>query len=183
MVLLSGRSIGLGFIAAAFLIAVAGGFYLATQISNDQTVSSSTLATTIPLLIFIAFFAGMGIRLYSRSEVGADVVVNTEMLKPRELSDLLNARGRLQLNEVAETLEMSENDVKATLNQLVALEVFSGYANWDDEVLGASSPETLKAMRSCVICDAPIKVQSPGQTVCMVCRTAYYLPTQAQDKE
>lgn len=183
MVLLSGRTIGLGFIAAAFLTAVAGGFYLAAQINTDQTVLTSTLAASIPLLILIAFFGGLGIRLYSGSEVGAHVVASTEMLKPRELFDLLKARGQLQLGEIAQSLEMSENEVKATLDQLVTLEVFSGYANWDDDVLGASSPAALRAMQSCVICDTPIKIQSPGQTVCMVCRTAYYLPNQAQDKE
>lgn len=180
---MSGRTLGLGLIAVGFLSAVAGGLYLAIQLNGGQAELGTTAAASLPLFTVVALLVGAGLYLYSRAEVGAEVVVNTEMLKPRELSDLLIARGQLKLSEAAQALGLSENEVKATLDGLATLEVFSGYSNWDDAVLGALGPEALKAMQTCIICESPIHIKSPGQTICMVCRTAYYLPTQTQDKE
>jgi hypothetical protein len=173
---LTTRYIGQGLIAAGFLLAAGSGLLLAVGVGNSGGDFGGALPIAALLAAVVAGLVGLGIYVYTRAESNDRIIVNAEMLKPRELLDLLAARQSVTPREAASALGISEAEIKTSIDQLAALRVFSGYVNWDDDLLAARPAEALRGLRTCLVCESPITPHTEGQTSCPICRTIYYLP-------
>lgn len=169
------RSNGIILIAAGFLAAVLGGLFLAVQVANGQA-GGSVLFTAILIFVPVAGLVVYGIYLYTRSQNTDLIVPNAEMLKPRELWDTLKGQEVVEVHQAAATLNVMPDEVIGMMRQLVALEVFSGYVNWEDNLLCALEPDQLRILRVCAQCQMPIDLNGQKKIVCKACRTEYYLP-------
>ena len=133
------RSTGIILIVAGFFAAVLGGLS-AVQVANGQAGGGVALGAII-IFVPVAGLVGYGIYLYTRSQNADLIVPNAEMLKPRELWDVLKGRGVVEINQAAATLNVTPNDITEMMRQLITLEVFSGYVNWEDNLLCALEPD------------------------------------------
>ena len=122
----------------------------------------------------IALFAGVGIYIYVQGEKEANE--ESVMRKQRRLLDILNSRGQVPVQEMAVELNSSVDQIQDMIYQLVGLQVFSGYINWDDGVLYSAEAKKLQGLKECERCGAPIALVGKGVVACSACGTEYFLP-------
>jgi hypothetical protein len=171
------RLIGLVLIAAGFAIAMTVGLVLAVQVSRDSgSMPGDALPGAVAAFIPVALLTTAGLYVYRR---GADVEeddAQSEMRLQRDLLDRLHGQGQMTVPDLARDLGIEPLQVRDLVRQLVALNIFSGLANWDDGTLIAADAARLRSIDQCVRCGTTLTIARTGITVCPVCGTQYYLP-------
>ena len=89
--------------------------------------------------------------------------------------DILGSRGLVKVHDMALEMSVSVDSVKSMVHQLVGLQVFSGYVNWDDGILFSSEASKLRDLKECEKCGAPIQLVGKGVVACKACGTEYFL--------
>ena len=97
------------------------------------------------------------------------------MQKQRQLLDIVKSRGQVPVSDLALEMKTSVDSVKNMVHQLVGLQVFSGYINWDKGVLYSSDASNLRGLEKCKNCGGDIKLAGKGVVVCPFCGTEYFL--------
>jgi tRNA(Ile2) C34 agmatinyltransferase TiaS len=59
--------------------------------------------------------------------------------------------------------------------ELVGLQVFSGYINWDQGILYSSDASKLRELTQCKNCGGEIQLVGKGVVKCKFCGTEYFL--------
>jgi len=169
-----GRLIGIILIVVAFGIAAIVGSFIAAQTStNELGLGGATILAGIAF-IPISMLAGFGIFLYVKGKLEAEQ--QSVMRKQRELLDIVRTQGQVEIRNVALEMNVDLDTVKQMVHQLVGLQVFSGYVNWDDGILYSSEASKLRDLKQCEKCGAPIQLVGKGVVACKACGTEYFLP-------
>lgn len=173
----SGRLLGIILIVVGFGIAIIGGGFLAVQVGRGETEGGLSAGGAVVgagvFFIPIALLIGSGLFMYVK---GGQVAEEESMMaKQRQLLDIVKSRGQVGVSDVALEMKVPVDTVKNMVHQLVGLQVFSGYINWDDGTLFSSDASKLKEMTQCKKCGAPIILAGKGVVVCKFCGTEYFL--------
>jgi len=72
-------------------------------------------------------------------------------------------------------MHSSVDSVKDMVYQLVGLQVFSGYINWDQGILYSSEASKLLELDKCKNCGGEITLAGKGIVRCKYCGTEYFL--------
>lgn len=169
----SGKLVGTILIVVGFGIAVIAGLWLATQVSSGQLQSGGALVGGGLAFIPVALLVGFGIYLFVQG--GKEAESESEMQKQRQLLDIVKSRGQVPVSDLALEMKTSVDSVKSMVHQLVGLQVFSGYINWDKGVLYSSDASNLRGLEKCKNCGGNIKLAGKGVVVCPFCGTEYFL--------
>jgi hypothetical protein len=169
----SGRLVGIILIVVGFGIAVIAGLWLASQVSGGQVQSGGALIGAGLAFIPVALLVGFGIYLYVQG--GKEAESETEMQKQRQLLDIVKSRGQVAVSDLALEMKTNVDAVKGMVHQLVGLQVFSGYINWDKGILYSSDASKLRDLTKCKNCGGEIKLAGKGVVVCPFCGTEYFL--------
>ncbi|MBA3871687.1 MAG: hypothetical protein H0X30_21270 [Anaerolineae bacterium] len=169
----SGRLVGVILIVVGFGIAVIGGLWLASQVSGGQLESGGALVGAGIAFIPVALLVGFGIYLYVQG--GKEAESESEMQKQRQLLDIVKSRGQVAVSDLALEMKTNVDTVKSMVHQLVGLQVFSGYINWDKGILYSSDASNLRGLEKCKNCGGEIKLAGKGVVVCPFCGTEYFL--------
>ncbi len=165
----SGRLIGIVAIVFAFGIAAVGGLWLAAA---TESLGGALLGAFI-LFIPVALIAGFGIFMVVKG--ARDSIRQSEMVRQRKLLDIIQSRGQVQVHSLALEMGIPVEDVKQLVHQLVGLQVFSGYVNWDNGTLYSSEASQLRDLSACRNCGGEIDLTGKGIAVCKFCGTEYFL--------
>lgn len=169
-----GRLFGIILIAIAFGIAVLAGLFLAAQASTEEGMSGGAIVIGAGLaFIPVAILAGIGIFLYVRG--GQEAEEQSQMQQQRQLLDILRSRGQVGVNEMAIEMGLNVDQVKNMVHQLVGLQVFSGYINWNDGILFSAEAANLRELEECKKCGGQIELVGKGVVACPYCGTEYFL--------
>lgn len=168
-----GRLIGVILIVVGIGIAILSGLFLAVHAASDDYTPESTVIGAGLAFFLIAPFVGFGIYLYVKG--GQEAEEESIVRKQRELLDILRSRGQVSVNDMAVELSVNVDTVQDMVHQLVGLQVFSGYANWQDGILYSSDASKLKDLKNCQKCGAPIELVGKGVVACKFCGTEYFL--------
>jgi hypothetical protein len=168
-----GRLIGVMMIVVGFGVAIIAGLYLAVQVSNDELEAGGAVVGAALAFIVVAPFVGFGIFMFVKG--GQEAEEESVMQKQRQLLDIVKSRGQVDVNNLALELNLSVDKVQNLVHQLVGLQVFSGYINWDDGTLFSSEASNLHDLQECKKCGAPIELVGKGVVACRFCGTEYFL--------
>lgn len=169
----TGRLIGIILIVIGFGIAVLAGFWLAVQVGDDEIEVGGAVLGAVLAFVVIAPLVGFGIYLYVKG--GQEVEEESVMAKQRQLLDIVKSRGQVTVEDMAIEMQADLPQVKNMVHQLVGLQVFSGYINWDDGILYSSDASKLRDLQNCRKCGAPIELVGKGVVACKFCGTEYFL--------
>ncbi len=169
-----GRLIGISLIVVGLGIAAIAGLFLAIQAGADDefSVGGAVLGAFfvfVPVAIMVVF----GLLLIAKA--GQEAQEETVMRNQRRLLDIVSSRGQVGVHEVALEMNVSVDSVKEMVHQLVGLQVFSGYVNWNDGVLYSSDAGQLRDLDRCKRCGGDIELAGKGVVVCPYCGTEYFL--------
>ena len=169
----SGRLVGIILIVVGFGIAVIASLWLATQVTSGQLQSGGALVGGGIAFIPVALLAGFGIYLYVQG--GKEAESESEMQKQRQLLDIVKSRGQVAVSDLALEMRTSVDNVKKLVHELVGLQVFSGYVNWDKGIIYSSDAANLRKLDKCKNCGGEIKLVGKGTVACPFCGTEYFL--------
>ena len=168
-----GRLVGVILISIGFGVAILAGLFLAVQVNNDELEAGGAVVGAALAFVVVAPVVGFGIYMYVRG--GQEAEEESVMRKQRELLDIVKSRGKVDVRDLALEMNLSVDRVKSMVHQLVGLQVFSGYINWDDGELFSSEASQLQALEECKRCGAPIELVGKGVVACKFCDTEYFL--------
>lgn len=169
----SARLFGLVLIVLAFGIAVIAGLFLAVQTGDGLESGGAVIGGGIAFIL-VTLIGGFGIFLYVRG--GQEIEEESLMEKQRQLLDILKSRGQVGVHDMALEMHVSVDAIQDMVHQLVGLQVFSGYVNWEDGVLYSAEAKNLRELDACEKCGAPIELVGKGVIACKYCGTEYFLP-------
>lgn len=153
-------------------IAIIAGLWLATQTASGIEMGGVILGAGLAF-IPVALLLGFGVYLFLRG--GSEEKDQNVMQKQRQLLDILKSRGQVSVNDMALELGLSVDNVKNIVHQLVGLQVFSGYVNWQNGTLYSSDASKLRELTKCENCGGDIQLVGKGIVVCKFCGTEYFL--------
>lgn len=170
----TGRLVGVILIMVGFGIAVIAGLWLALQVSAEQLSAGGAVVGAGIAFIPVALLVGFGIFMFVQG--GKEAVEESSMQKQRQLLDIIKSRGQVSVSDLAMEMQVNADMVKNLVHQLVGLQVFSGYVNWQDGVLYSSDASKLRELDKCKNCGGEINLVGKGVVVCKYCGTEYFLP-------
>jgi hypothetical protein len=168
----SSRLVGIILSVVGIGIAVIAGLWLATQAAAGHDSGGIVLGAGLAF-IPVALFVGFGIYLYVQG--GQEAQEESVMQKQRQLLDILKSRGQVSVTDMALEMHVSADSVKDMVHQLVGLQVFSGYVNWDDGKLYSAEASNLRELDHCKNCGGEITLAGKGVVKCKYCGTEYFL--------
>jgi len=169
----SSRTIGVVLVVAGLGLAVIAGLWIASQISTDAMSSGGALVAAGLAFIPVVLLEGFG--LYLLQQGGSEQAQQSTMRQQRQLLDIVSTRGQISLSQLALELQANIDDVKSMIYQLVGLQVFSGYINWNENMLYSSDASQLRQLTQCKNCGGEITLAGKGVVQCKYCGTEYFL--------
>jgi hypothetical protein len=170
----TGRLVGVILIVVGFGIAVIAGLWLALQASAQQLSTGGAVVGAGIAFIPVALLVGFGIFMFVQG--GKEAVEESSMQKQRQLLDIIKSRGQVSVPDLAMEMQVNADMVKNLVHQLVGLQVFSGYVNWQEGMLYSSDASKLRELDKCKNCGGEINLAGKGVVVCKYCGTEYFLP-------
>jgi hypothetical protein len=134
---MSRRWVGITAIVLGFVITVIAGFVLAaSQLTTGALFVRALIVFALVLPILL-----VGIYLYVTSNTESSELSETEL--QLKMMDLIRERKRVSLQELAAELKVSMGNVTRLVEDLDALDIFTGYIDWGNQVIYAVRPEML----------------------------------------
>lgn len=174
MTMNSGRLIGIIATVIGFGIAALAGLFLAQQSGAGDLTGGGVIVGAFLAFLIVAPLIGFGLFMFVRG--GQEAERETEMQKQRQLLDIVKSRGQIKIHDAAIEMQTDVDQVKSLVYDLVGLQIFSGYINWDKGVLYSEEASNLRDLHTCKNCGAPIELAGKGVIACEYCGTEYFLP-------
>lgn len=168
-----GRLIGLILMAIGGGITILAGLFLAVRAGEDGATALGTVLGAGLAFVFVAPLIGFGLFMWVKG--GQEAQEESAMQKQRELLDILRSRGQVDVRDMAVEMGESVDTVKGMVHQLVGLQVFSGYINWDKGMLYSTEASQLRDLKECKNCGGNIELAGKGVVACPYCGTEYFL--------
>lgn len=165
----SSRLVGIILGVVGLGIAIIAGLWIATSTESIGGAAVGAGLAFIP----VALLVGFGIYLFVRG--GAQAQEESVMQKQRQLLDIVKSRGQVSVPDMAMEMRVSVDTVKDMVHQLVGLQVFSGYVNWEDGTLYSAEASNLRQLDRCKNCGGEITLAGKGVVACKFCGTEYFL--------
>ncbi|MFN8530778.1 MAG: hypothetical protein U0670_19405, partial [Anaerolineae bacterium] len=131
-------------------VALAAGLWLATQVSSQALTAGGALIGGVLAFVPVALLIGFGVYLFLRG--GSEAKEESTMHLQRQLMDIVKSRGQVAVSDLALEMKVPADTVRDLVHQLVGLQVFSGYANWQEGVLYSSDASKLRELTKCKNC-------------------------------
>ncbi|MFW5691856.1 MAG: hypothetical protein ACOCX3_00745 [Chloroflexota bacterium] len=168
-----GRFIGAVLVTIGLGVTVIAALFLSVRATAENATALGTVLGAGLAFVIVAPLIGFGLWMWVKG--GQEAEEESVMRQQRHLLDILRSRGEVGVNEMAIEMGMSVDKVKDMVHQLVGLQVFSGYVNWDDGVLFSSEASQLRELEVCKKCGGNIKLAGKGVVQCPYCGTEYFL--------
>ncbi|HHH41488.1 MAG TPA: hypothetical protein ENK56_05740 [Chloroflexi bacterium] len=158
------------------IILIAGGIILcllvaAVSVASAQTTGGRGLGSVIGAILGVPLVAvGVFLLIRGMQEAKAMAVVQQQ----KKLLGMVRAQGRVNIADAALELNVSRDQIKAWVYDLVNKGLFTGYINWDDGDLisvDAAKMDTTK----CPYCGGELELAGKGVVECPYCGTEIFL--------
>jgi hypothetical protein len=165
--------VGVLLTVAGIAAALIAGLWIASQAASGALTIGGALIGAGLAFVPVALLTGFGIYLFVQG--GREAQQESVMQKQRQLLDIVKSRGQVTVSNLAIELGVSVDTVKNMVHELVGLQVFSGYVNWNDGMLYSSEAANLRSLDKCKNCGGEIVLAGKGIVACKYCGTEYFL--------
>jgi len=179
----SGRIIG--FILIGLAIVILGGAAIwtfgASNASNGVQLNTGGAALTMACALFIAVLvAGFGVWFLMQGR--SESTQFAEVEKEKRVLNIIATQGTVQLSGVALETNMTMDQVKSAIYDLVSKGLFTGYVDWKAGKLVSSDAAVINQAvitGKCPNCGAPQVVGGKGVIRCDYCGAEFFIPPSA----
>lgn len=139
---------------------------------TELTPGASKAGYVLGLVIFsLPFFAvGLYLLLVSKGEVKSE----SQADKERTILNAVTTRGKVSLADLAIECNLTRDQVKANIYDLIGKDLFRGYVNWEKGELVSAEAAEIKD-DTCPNCGGKVELAGKGLVRCPYCGTETYL--------
>lgn len=167
-----GRTVALILVALSLIIIVAAGIYLFSGMAEGRLRPSGFLLGLVIVLILALPLLGGGILLFVRSRSEAQQFAEAE--KEKKILNIVRTKGQANVAEVAIEMDLTRDQVKEHIYDLVGRGLFTGYINWDEGILYAREAAEMRSTK-CPNCGGIREVVGKGVVKCPYCGSDLFL--------
>jgi hypothetical protein len=169
----SGRIIGIillviGLVLGVILVA----WLFAGQGENKLQGTGLVLGLAITLILAAPFVAG-GVYLLSKGQ--AEVKEFAEIEKEKRILNMVLTQGKVQLANAAVEMNLTLDQVKAFVYDLVGKGLFTGYVDWKSNTLFSADASKVGST-TCPNCGGVRELAGKGIVKCPYCGAELFLP-------
>lgn len=167
-----GRTVGIIMIAVGTIIGVAIGLWLLAGLTEGTLRASGFALGFVGILVLALPLFGVGAFLFVRGQAEAREFAEVE--KERQILNMVQTQGKLRVADVALEMNLTRDQVKNYIYDLVGKGLFTGYINWDDGVLYARQASEMRTNK-CPNCGATRELVGKGIVRCEYCGSELFL--------
>lgn len=152
------------------LIAIGAG--LIVLVGAWALVNPGLEITAKILALFFGFVVGapvVGFGLATLNKGRMEATEEVTIGKQRKLLNMVMTQGKVNLSEVALELNVTRDETKHIVRELVGKQLFSGYVDWSEEILYSVDAQKLKASGNCPKCGGKLELAGKGLIKCPYC--------------
>lgn len=167
-----GKTIGLMLMLVAVVLALAVGLYLFSGVVEGRLTTSGFMLGLIVVLVLAApLFAG---GIYLRSQGQSESLQYSQATQQKKLLNIVRTHGKAEIPDLALELNLTRDQVKEAIYDLVGKGLFTGYINWDEGVLYAREAAAMQTTK-CPNCGGVREVVGKGIVKCPYCGSELFL--------
>lgn len=167
-----GKTIGLILMLLAAVIVLAVGLYLVSGVTEGRLSTSGFLLGLVVVLILALplFAAGAFLAVRGRSESQQ----YNQAAQQKKLLNMVRTQGRADIPELALEMNVTRDQIKEYIYDLVGKGLFTGYINWDEGVLYGREASAMQTTK-CPNCGGVREVVGKGIVKCPYCGSELFL--------
>jgi DNA-directed RNA polymerase subunit RPC12/RpoP len=167
-----GRTVALILIALSLIIMVAGALYLFSGMVEGRLGLSGFLLGLALVLMLTLPLLGAGVFLLVRGRSEAQQFAEAE--KEKKILNIVRTKGQANVAEVAIEMDLTRDQVKEHIYDLVGKALFTGYINWDEGILYAREAAEMRSTK-CPNCGGVREIVGKGIVKCPYCGSDLFL--------
>jgi len=166
-----GRTVGLIFILVAIVIIVAAGLYLWSGLGRHLDKPAAILGMFLVLILTLPLI-GAGVFLYVRGR--GEEQQFAQAAEEKKLLNIVRTHGKADIADVALEMNLTRDQIKEYIYDLVGKGLFTGYINWNDGVLYAREAAEMRTNK-CPNCGGIRELVGKGIVKCPYCGSELFL--------
>jgi hypothetical protein len=166
-----GRTVGLILIVVAVIFIVVAGLWLASGLGGRLDRSGFILGLLV-VLILASPFVGVGVFLTVRGR--GEEQQFAQAAQEKKLLNIVRTHGKADIADVALEMNLTRDQIKEYIYDLVGKGLFTGYINWDDGVLYAREAAEMQTTK-CPNCGGVRELVGKGIVKCPYCGSELFL--------
>lgn len=166
-----GRIIGGLLILAGVVLMIGVGGWLIANLAEGTLRTSGAVFGLVLAIIVVAPLVGGGAFLFVRGREEARQFA--EVAKERQILNMVMTRGQLRISDAALEMDLSRDQIKGYVHDLVGKGLFTGYINWNEGVLYAKAASEMR--QKCPNCGGELQLAGKGVFECPYCGTEIFL--------
>lgn len=168
-----GRLVGIILILIGLILSTVLGLWLVSNVAEGKLQSAAfILGLAGVLIVFFVPLVGAGGYLLMRGREEAREFAEVE--KEKRVLNMVQTQGRLRVSDVALELNVSRDQVKDYIYDLVGKGLFTGYIDWKEGVLYAKEAAEMETNK-CPNCGATREFVGKGIVKCEYCGAELFL--------
>ncbi len=167
-----GRTVGLIFILVAMVIVLAAGLYLFSGLAEHRLTASGFMLGLLLVLILALPLMGAGIFLRVRGR--GEEQQFAQAAQEKKLLNIVRTHGKADIADVALEMNLTRDQIKEYIYDLVGKGLFTGYINWNDGVLYAREAAEMRTNK-CPNCGGIRELVGKGIVKCPYCGSELFL--------
>jgi DNA-directed RNA polymerase subunit RPC12/RpoP len=167
-----GRTVALILIVSGLIILAGSALYLFSGMAEGRLRPSGfLLGIGLALLVVLPMLAG-GVVLFARSR--SDALQFAEVEKQKRILNMVRTQGQINVADIAIEMNLTREQVREHIYDLVGKGLFTGYINWDEGVLYAMDAAVMRTTK-CPNCGGVREVVGKGTVKCPYCGSELFL--------
>jgi len=169
----SGRLIGIILIVVGTLLCLVLSGVFSSSVLSQETLHMGGLILGLAIAFFIAApVVVVGIYLVVRGR--AEEAEMADVGRQRKILDMVKTRGQVNITDLVFELSSTSDQVRDDIYKIVGMGLFTGYVNWDDDVLYSKEASQLTGNK-CPNCGGEQEFAGKGVITCKYCGTDVFL--------
>lgn len=168
----SGKTIGIIMIVAGIAIALVAALFFGSGAASGRIPSAMILGFGLVFVVVVLPLVGVGGFLFVKGRQEAATFAEVE--KEKRVLNMVLTQGQVRVAEAALELNVTRDQMKEWIYDLVGKGLFTGYINWDEGILYSRQASELGSNK-CPNCGGKLELAGKGVVGCPYCGTEIFL--------
>jgi DNA-directed RNA polymerase subunit RPC12/RpoP len=167
-----GKTVGVILALAGLAIGLLYVIWGMLNLGRNLQITGFVFGLAVVFIVLVAPLVGAGLYLFVKG--GAEVKEYAEIAKERKLLGIVQTQGQVRVADVALEMQLSRDQVKSYVYDLVNKGLFTGYINWDDGTLYSKTAKEMQTGK-CPNCGGELQIAGKGVIKCPYCGSEIFV--------